>query len=229
LSEKLDKIRWTREQNLFERKIGVYILRKLFELAKGPRVLDVACGDGYLTNFMADHYGEVVGVDGSAEKIQLARMRESKASFHVSLFEEYESDEPFNSVLMVNFLEHADKPVDCIRKAKSLLARNGEVVAFVPNALSLNRRLGVAMGIIRSPYELSEADHRVGHRRFYDRKKLAGDFLRANMTPTVGGMFLKPLPKVQMASWSLELFEALYAVGEELPDYCGLVYVRATK
>jgi len=179
---------------------------------------------------MAERYPRVTGIDGSREKIEAARRRVPEAEFHAAMFEEFESVEAFDSVVMINFLEHVDDPVACVLKARSLIAEDGELVAFVPNALSLNRRLGVAMGIIKNPYELSEADLKVGHKRFYDGKTLAEDFVRGGMKPVdVGGVFLKPLPNAQMASWSAELLEALYIVGGELPEYCGLVYVRAVK
>jgi len=193
-------------------------------------VLDVGCGDGLLTEKMAEHYPRVTGIDGSREKIEVARRRVPAAEFHAVMFEEFEFVETFDSVVMINFLEHVDDPVASICKARSLLAEGGEVVAFVPNALSLNRRLGVAMGIIKNPYELSEADLKVGHRRFYDMNKLAEDFVNGRMIPIeIGGLFLKPLPNAQMKSWSPELREALYVVGGELPEYCGLAYVRAVK
>ena len=192
--------------------------------------MDVGCGDGLLTEKMAERYSRVTGIDGSAEKIEAARRRVPAAEFHAAMFEEFESVEAFDSVVMINFLEHVADPVACVAKARSLLAEGGELVAFVPNALSLNRRLGVARGIIGDCYELSEADLKVGHRRFYDGKTLAEDFVRGGMNPVdVGGIFLKPLPNAQMMSWSPELLEALYIVGEELPDYCGLIYVRAAK
>ena len=193
-------------------------------------MLDVGCGDGLLTQKMAECYPHVTGIDGSREKIETARRRVPAAEFHAAMFEEFESVEAFDSVVMINFLEHVDDPVASICKARSLLAEGGEVVAFVPNALSLNRRLGVAMGIIKNPYELSEADLKVGHRRFYDMNKLAEDFVNGRMIPIeIGGLFLKPLPNAQMKSWSPELREALYVVGGELPEYCGLAYVRAVK
>ena len=193
-------------------------------------MLDVGCGDGLLTEKMAEHYPRVTGIDGSREKIEVARRRVPAAEFHAVMFEEFEFVETFDSVVMINFLEHVDDPVASICKARSLLAEGGEVVAFVPNALSLNRRLGVAMGIIKNPYELSEADLKVGHRRFYDMNKLAEDFVNGRMIPIeIGGLFLKPLPNAQMKSWSPELREALYVVGGELPEYCGLAYVRAVK
>lgn len=228
MSEKLDAIEWTRLSLPFEVTLGKYIIRKTFELAQGPKVLDVACGNGSLTKLMADHYPIVVGVDGSKEKIKMARRNAPEVKFYVSMFEDFNIDKRFDSIVMINVLEHVENPVVFLKKAKSLLNQGGEVVAFVPNALSLNRRIGKIMGIIEDHYELSVNDLAVGHRRFYDRDKLVGDFLESGFMPEeVGGVLLKPLSNKQMESWDSEVVEALYVIGEELPDYCGLIYMRA--
>lgn len=230
MSEYLDAIEWTRPQLAFEVTLGKLIIRKTFELAHGPKVLDVACGDGSLTRLMTDHYPVVVGVDGSGKKIKIARENAPEAKFYVSMFEDFNIDEKFDSLVMINVLEHVENPVVFLKKARSLLSQGGEVVAFVPNALSLNRRVGKIMGIIDDHYELSASDLAVGHRRFYDRDRLVRDFLESGFMPEeVGGVLLKPLSNKQMESWSFEVVEALYVIGEELPDYCGLIYVRALK
>ena len=146
------------------------------------------------------------------------------------MFEDFNIDERFDSIVMINALEHVEDPRVFLKKAKSLLNRGGEVVAFVPNALSLNRRIGKIMGIIEDHYELSANDLAVGHRRFYDRDKLVRDFLEAGFKPEdVGGVLLKPLSNRQMESWNPDIIDALYEVGKELQDYCGPIYVRAVR
>jgi len=228
--ERLEDIEWIRSDDSFEIILGKFILRTAFELMKGPRVLDVGCGDGFLTKEMARRYDKVVGVDGAKDKIEFARKNAPEVEFHTSLFENFEYYEKFDSIIMINILEHVDDPVYFLKKARELLTPHGEVIIFVPNALSLNRRVGKAMGIIKNYYELTETDLAVGHRRFYDRDNLVRDFLEAGFKPEdVGGVLLKPLSNKQMESWDLEVIEALYVIGEELPDYCGLIYVRAVK
>lgn len=229
--KELDKIGWVRAENDFEVILGKLIIRKTFELASGPKVLDVACGDGSLTKLMTDHYPSVVGVDGSKDKIELARRNAPEARFYVSMFEDFDTDEKFDSIVMINILEHVEDPAEFLWKARSLLLPCGEVIAFVPNALSLNRRIGKIMGIIGDHYELSENDLNVGHKRFYDRIDLMSDFLDGGFDSVdeIGGILLKPLSNKQMESWNTDIVDALYVVGEELPDYCGLIYARAFK
>lgn len=226
-SKELDEIDWTRTESDFEVVLGRFILRKSFEFIRGPRVLDVGCGDGFLTKEVAKRYDKVVGVDGSKDKIELAMKNVPGVEFHVSLFEDFEYDEKFDSIVMINILEHVDDPVQCLKKARELLAPHGEVVIFVPNALALNRRIGKAMGIIKHNYELSRNDLFVGHKRFYDKWRLISDITNSALrVGEIGGIFLKPLSNSQMEEWDPDIFEALYEVGMELPDYCGLIYAR---
>jgi hypothetical protein len=75
---------------------------------------------------------------------------------------------------------------------------------------------------------LTEDDHSKGHVRIYDRPTLEGDITGAGFRLLVSsGILLKPLSSKQMESWSLELIDALYQIGTELPDYCSSLLVVA--
>lgn len=50
----------------------------------GRSVLDLECGDGKLTRWLAVHGAGVTGVDGSVEAIEAARQRESRESHGIS-------------------------------------------------------------------------------------------------------------------------------------------------
>lgn len=57
------------------------LLRVFAETVKGP-ILDVGCGPGHITHFLAGHGADVEGVDLSPQMIEEARRR-FKESFHV--------------------------------------------------------------------------------------------------------------------------------------------------
>jgi 2-polyprenyl-3-methyl-5-hydroxy-6-metoxy-1,4-benzoquinol methylase len=128
---------------------------------------------------------------------------------------------------MTGVLEHLKNPVATLVNAGGMLKPGGYVIAIVPNAQSLNRRIGVVMGIIKDPYELGTADVQIGHRRFYDLQMLTKDFISAGyVIISRGGIFLKPLSNAQMMNWNKSICDSLYIIGKELPQYCGLIYVR---
>ena len=225
--ERLENIGWSRRTEGFEIVLGRYIMKKTLELAKGPRVLDVGCGDGSLTKILAENFDNVVGVDGSREKIRLAKETVLGVEFHESLFEDFETRDRFDSIMMINLLEHVEDPILCVEKARNLLKPEGRVIVFVPNALSLNRRIGKLMGIIESYYELTSNDLNLGHRRSYDMNILIKDLEKGGLTVNRrGGVFLKPLSNKQMESWNGKICDALYEIAEELPDYSSTIYAR---
>lgn len=230
IGETMDAIEWTRRSDKFERILGKYILIEIFEHAKGPNVLDVGCGDGSLTGQIAEKFEFVVGIDPSPKKIAIAERNNSNVEFVSSMLEDYKTNIRFSSIIMVNILEHVDDPVIFLKKAKDMLTENGQILIFVPNALSLNRRIGKEMGMVSSYYELSETDIAVGHQRFYDKEIICNDILKAELiVVNINGIFLKPLSNKQMEEWDKSIYDALFRVGKELPDYCGLLFAIAKK
>jgi hypothetical protein len=98
----------------------------------------------------------------------------------------------------------------------------------VPNAVSLNRRLGKAMGLIEDCHGLTESDLKIGHRRMYDLPALRSELEAAGFTIVdAGGMFLKPLSNAQMMTWDAEILDGLYALGNGLPELCTEIYAVA--
>jgi SAM-dependent methyltransferase len=57
------------------------LLAMVAEEAGGSRLADVGCGPGHVTRFLADRHADVVGVDLSAEMINVARERHSDLTF----------------------------------------------------------------------------------------------------------------------------------------------------
>jgi ubiquinone/menaquinone biosynthesis C-methylase UbiE len=55
---------------------------------KESSVLDIGCGTGFVANHLASHYSQVIGVDKSAEMLEVAKVSApSNASFAVALAE----------------------------------------------------------------------------------------------------------------------------------------------
>jgi 2-polyprenyl-3-methyl-5-hydroxy-6-metoxy-1,4-benzoquinol methylase len=144
------------------------------------------------------------------------------------LFEEFEPPRRFHGIVMARALEHLEEPVALLTKMRNWLEPGGRLHVVVPNATSLHRRVGVAMGLLDRPDALSERDVKYGHRRVYDAKLLREHLTLAGWTvERLTGIFLKPLSNAQMAAFAPDLLEAFFEVGHELPDYCAELYVIA--
>lgn len=83
------------------------------ELVKDMRVLDVACGEGYGSNMLAETAKEVIGVDISKEAIEQANEKYSKEnlSFKVMDAEGLSFDDNyFDAIVSFETIEHLGRP-----------------------------------------------------------------------------------------------------------------------
>ncbi len=99
----------------------------------GAVAADLGCGTGQVLERMLEPAGEVIGVDGSARMLELARRRFASESGRVSLrigdlehlpLRDGEAD--FISINMV--LHHLSSPVAALEEARRALKRNGRLV-----------------------------------------------------------------------------------------------------
>ncbi len=229
--------------------LAQYKVKSCLEHARGKSLLDIACGDGMMTEMFARHFPRVVGVDASGKHLSEARKRLPSAEFHESLIEEFETGERFDSVFMLDLLEHVMDPIQVLRKAAGLLAEKGVLIVHVPNARAINRRLAVLMGTLAYCEELSPFDLQIaGHRRSYSLETLCAEVQRAGLrVSATGGIFYKILSTPQMdwflknglwqeggfgwgrvgaepRDWKSEFCRACYALGKEKPEDCNIIF-----
>lgn len=197
------------------------------EKARGPKVLELGCSSGIMTQELVKKFPKVVVVEGSQKYLQQAQKRvENKAVFHLSLFENFQTEEKFNSIIMTHVLEHVKNPVFLLKKVKRWLAKKGTIHIIVPNALSLHRRIGQKMGLLKNLTDFSPRDKKVGHRRVYNFQTLKKDVEKADLKIVhYEGVLLKPLSHKQMEKWPRKLISAFFEIGKELPEYCAEIYL----
>ncbi len=120
------------ENYWFRRHLAVY--EWIAERVRGAAVADLACGEGYGSNVLAERAAEVVGVDANPEAHEHARLRyvRSNLRFERALVEAF--DELRDAIVFLQTIEHVQEPA-------ALLARFSELapVSYVstPNRLTL--------------------------------------------------------------------------------------------
>jgi SAM-dependent methyltransferase len=148
---------------------------------------------------------------------------------HEGLFEEFAPAEPFDAVLALHVLEHVDDPRALLRHVAGWLRPGGRIVAAVPNAESLHRRLAVRMGLQERLDSLSARDGLVGHQRVYTLAGLRGDVEAAGLRVVDElGWFLKTLPNSMMLGFDPALLRAQFSISDELsPDMLANIAIVA--
>jgi trans-aconitate methyltransferase len=196
---------------------------------QGGATLELGCATGELASLLAPLARDYVVVEGSAKNVEVARKRLPGVRFVHALWEDFQTDELFNDVILFNALEHIDDPVGLLRRCATWLAPLGRIHAVVPNGMSLHRLVGVAMGLQSAPLDLTPGDTAQGHVRNYTIETLQRDVASAGLAMEHWqGIFLKVVSNRQMIGWDWTLIRALHEVGQRLPEHAAELFAVST-
>jgi 2-polyprenyl-3-methyl-5-hydroxy-6-metoxy-1,4-benzoquinol methylase len=198
--------------------------------SRGARsLLELGLGHGFSTERFSAQFKRHVVLEGSAAVIENFRARFPQCAARVvqTWFEEFETDERFDLIVMGFILEHVDDPRRIIEHCRRFLEPGGRMFVAVPNAQVLNRRLGHWAGLLPDLEALSDNDRLLGHKRYYTVDTLTRDIeLAGCKVDRMEGIYLKPLTTQQMVSLQLSprIIEALCEVGVAYPELsCGIL------
>jgi 2-polyprenyl-3-methyl-5-hydroxy-6-metoxy-1,4-benzoquinol methylase len=198
----------------------------------GDSILELGPAEGVMTELLAATGKKLTLVEGSSLFCDTLRRRFAQANVIHALFEEFQSDELFDNIILGHVLEHVEDPVGILSRAKQWLTPGtGRLFAAVPNARSLHRQAATIMGLLRQEDGLNEMDFHHGHRRVFNPETFRNAFSHAGFKIEIfGGYWVKPLSNAQIeASWTAEMIEAFMILGERYPDIAGEIYVVASR
>ncbi|PQJ83338.1 class I SAM-dependent methyltransferase [Aliivibrio sifiae] len=188
------------------------------------KLLELGVGHGYSCKQFARQVDEYTILDGSPAVI--SQFRENNPDLnHIKIvetyFENYESPELYDNIVMGFVLEHVEDPGLILRKYKKFLTTEGRLFISVPNASSLHRQLAHLAGMLPDIKKLSESDKELGHLRYFtvdSLKKLVE--VSGYEVISIEGLFLKPFTTAQITSLDLddEIFDALMKKGVDYPE-----------
>lgn len=106
-------------------------------LAEGSRVLDLGCGTGRLTNWIAERVGpegSVIGVDPLEERIAIARAQGGAARFHVGRAEDLDAfeDGSFDVATVSSVLHWIADKKSALAETRRVLRSGGQLGATIP-------------------------------------------------------------------------------------------------
>jgi ubiquinone/menaquinone biosynthesis C-methylase UbiE len=186
---------------------------------KGPEILELGFGDDQWTGQIIDRFGHTHIVDASQSLLESAQEKYgSNLTCYQSLFEEFEPDKKFDTIIASYVLEHVNDPVHILARSLQWLKPDGHVIIIVPHADSIHRRLAVAMGLQPTTDQLGPTDRQMGHRRVYTISRMESDIAKAGLrTVQKRGTLLKPLPQGMLTNFSDAMIEGFMKLGDTMP------------
>jgi ubiquinone/menaquinone biosynthesis C-methylase UbiE len=99
---------------------------------EGKRILEVGCGDGRVTSFLAAKAGKLVAIDPDEGCIAKARETIGGVDFSVGSGEALEFEGPFDIIMFTMSLHHHGDVIMALKEAYRLLARDGRLLILEP-------------------------------------------------------------------------------------------------
>lgn len=198
--------------------------RRVIEQSVNSRsILELGLGHGYTAEIFAKHFSRHVILEGSSAVIENYKNLFPKSTPEIieTYFENFETDEKFDVIVMGFVLEHVDNPLQIMLHFKKFLNPNGKLFVTVPNAEALNRRLGYYSGMLSNMQLLSENDKISGHKRYYTVNSLISEIKTAGFEiEKIEGVYLKPFTTKQMMSLNFDqkIITALCTAGIDYPE-----------
>jgi ubiquinone/menaquinone biosynthesis C-methylase UbiE len=221
-------------ENLYKEK-RKRLFQKFIPFFDGYKALELGVGDGEMSIHIVKHFTNCVFVDGSKTaleklKIRIGNTNFQKFTFIHSYVENLKLEEKFDAIFLTHLLEHLSTPISVLKTVSQFLRENGKIFIAVPNANSLHRHIGVAMGMLESINSLNEQDILLGHKRVYTPQLFKKHIRTAGLEIIhFGGLMIKPLSNRQMENWDHKIIDALFNISDILPEYCSEIYCVAQK
>lgn len=215
-----------------------YYPRRIIELVgnKNRTCLELGIGYGVTTEIFSESFDSYTVLDGDKEIIKRYKNMypNTKAKIIETYFENWNTEEIFDVIVLGFILEHVEKPNKILSKYARFLSPKGKMYITVPNAEALNRRVGKEAGILPDIFQLSETDIRFGHKRYYTLESLRQEIRAENVGLKVTkeeGIFLKPITTAQMISLNLtdNIIDGFLNVGRQYPELCLGLLVESEK
>ena len=121
-----------------------YLLKPLMEMISASaksvegrkvRILDIGCGNGSLSNFIAQNGYEVVGVEESESGVKIAQQNYPDCEFIAASIYDFpyqQLENSFDIIISTEVIEHLPYPRELAKVAKCCLKNNGTVILTTP-------------------------------------------------------------------------------------------------
>lgn len=199
------------------------IVERCLPYVIGPRVLSLGYARDMWPEKLSRGNFQVDVVEGAEEHYKEGKAKFSKSNIRIfkSMFQDFEPDMPYDTVVAGTVIEFHD-PLEFLSNCKRLLKPKGRLIVTTPNALSIHRRVGAAMGMEQSPLAVNIAGELSGTKKLFDIHSLRQTLNSSSVVvDLIFGANLKILSANQMKQWDKKIIDALGIVSQEFPsEFC---------
>ncbi|MBA3816680.1 MAG: 3-demethylubiquinone-9 3-O-methyltransferase [Parachlamydiaceae bacterium] len=124
--------------------VGQLIQERFSKLNRAITILDVGCGAGFLSNYLAQEKHQVTGIDLSQSSLDVAKKFDSTSSvkyLHGNAYQLPCDDACFDVVCAMDILEHVEHPANLIQEASRVLKPGGMFFFHTFNRTWLSRMI----------------------------------------------------------------------------------------
>ena len=200
-------------------KLITHTLGDLLRASRIKNALDVGCGTGLYSRWLAERGVRVTAIDVSHSMLEIARSLSTDAQnprFIQTDITHFADSDQFDLVIALSVLEYVDYTRDVIRQLVSHVASGGYLVISVPNAKGLTRKLERLAFLIkkwsRNKIFKNRGEYLARQRNQY-RKKELDKTLQSHGLRLEHHLFLNPVLRVGdklSAALEKESWAALY-------------------
>ncbi len=217
----------------FDEIVRRYMMRAFAPLMPPGRALELGCYKGESTLWLAKRYDDLTVIEAGSDLVEQAQARVGpEVRFICSTFEDCDLDERFDTIFLINTLEHLDDPVGVLARTRDWLTPHGRLFVLVPNAQAPSRQIAVKMGLITHNAAVTDAERRNGHRNTFAFDTLERVVRDAGLLAFArGGLIFKGLANYQFDSALRHgvideaYVEGCYQLGMQYPDLCASIYL----
>jgi len=181
---------------------------ELLNLPEGARVLDVGCGPGWTSAFLARMGYVVTGFDLAPDMITLAQKRAARegvsalCTFRVADSEQFDFPSEFDAALVYDTLHHVQKEDAVLQNCFRALKPGGKIVLAEPGFLHGKRAVGVTaeLGVTERGFDPRALKKVLAQCGFYDIQ---------HFVPTYRAFMVSPFAALQTALYDLAYYFAL--------------------
>ncbi len=181
MKDKIDLISYS-----FKKKEKIAIIRNLLNQTNNSLCFELGCAKGIITSVLKDLNKKVFSADIDWENVIATKELINDNVILVKPFELPFKNNTFEIIICIDFLEHIDKDIECLKELSRIIKHNGKLIIATPligKKLFLNkvkRIIGLTMdkyGHVREGYTIDKLNNMLAEAKFIPQKIIYYSYL----------------------------------------------------